>query len=156
MTARRTVIIAATAIVVILVVTGAYYFALPHGPLTTVTIVATEGQVGVAFTPANFTVKEGQQVTLVFVNRDSTPHELVIPAFGVSTQIVNAGSTVSVYFVPNKGGTFIVTQPCGAGPPQDVLPCNIQVYMTVLSPKHHPLLDRLRNHPTVGQVQIET
>jgi len=100
-----------------------------------VTIVATGGQgESYTFTPANFTVKEGRQVTLVFVNRDSAPHELVIPLLGVTTQIVDAGATKRVSFTPEKVGTFIVAQPCGTGPPQDVLPCNIQGYVTVLSP----------------------
>jgi plastocyanin len=135
MTARHVVIFGAAAIVVILVVTGIYYFVLRPGGSTTVTIVATGGQgKNYTFTPANFTVKEGQQVTLVFVSRDSAPHELVIPLLGVTTQIVDAGATKTVSFTPEKVGTFIVMQPCGAGPHQDVLPCNIQGYATVLSP----------------------
>jgi plastocyanin len=139
MTARRVVILSALAIVLILVVTGIYYFVLPPAAsATTVTIVATGGQGSVAFAPANFTIKEGQNVTLVFVNRGSAPHELEIPVLGVTMQPVNPGVTTRVSFVPDKVGTFVVWQPCGTtvGPIQGVPSpaCNSFGWVTVLSP----------------------
>jgi uncharacterized cupredoxin-like copper-binding protein len=151
MTVRRIVILAAAAIVVILAVTGIYYFVLPPpGGSTTVTIVATgsapEGSLGapeegLVFAPANFTVREGQRVTLVFVNRGSAPHELAIPQLGVNTEVVNAGATKSVSFVPSTVGKFIIMQPCGTVAELAGLPgCNIggygniEGYVTVLPP----------------------
>jgi len=132
MTARRVVILAAATIAVILVVAGIYYFLLPLGPSTTVTIVAASGQGRVVFAPANFTVTEGQHVTIVFDNTDDGPHEFQIPAFGVSTGIVQAGESVSVNFVPNKVGAFIVVQPCPQGGLGPCPPSEGQ--LTVLSP----------------------
>lgn len=73
------------------------------------TIVATRGPQGegsVDFAPANFTVKEGQHVALVFVNGDIAPHNLQIPTFSVNTGIVKGGATTRVSFVPDKVGTF--------------------------------------------------
>ena len=152
MTAKRVVILAGAAIVAILAVTGIYYFVLPRpGGLTTVTIVATgsppEGSLGapeqgLVFAPANFTVREGQRVTLVFVNRGSAPHELVIPQLGVDTGVVNVGATKSVSFVPSTVGTFFDMQPCGTPAAESAgLPScniegygNIEGYVTVLPP----------------------
>jgi plastocyanin len=130
MTARRVVILAAAAIVLILVVTGTYYFVLPHEPSTAVTIVATGGPQEFAFAPANFTVHEGQHVTLVFVNNGSAPHALEIPQLGAVINSVDAGATASVSFVPNKLGTFLVFQPPGAGP-VPCYACNFAGYVTV-------------------------
>jgi plastocyanin len=146
----QTAILAAAAIIIVLVVTGAYYFVLPHGPSTTVTIVATgsppEGSLGapeqgLVFAPANFTVREGERVTFVFVNHGSAPHELAISQLGVNTGVVSAGATKSISFVPNTVGTFIIMQPCGTVAELAGLPgCNIagygniEGYVTVLSP----------------------
>ncbi len=150
MTAKRVVILAVAAIVVIFAATGIYYLVLPPGASKTVTIVATgsppEGSLGapeqgLVFAPANFTVREGQRVTLVFVNRGSAPHELVIPQLGVDTGVVNVGATKSVSFVPSTVGTFFDMQPCGTPAAESAgLPgCNIEGYgniegyVTVLS-----------------------
>jgi hypothetical protein len=90
--------------------------------------------------PWNFTVREGQRVTLVFVNRGSAPHELAISQLGVNTGAVNAGATETISFVPSMVGTFIVMQPCGTAAELAGLPgCNImgygniEGYVTVLS-----------------------
>jgi len=132
MTARRVVILAAAAIVVILAVTAIYYFVLPPpGGSTTVTIVVTAGP---QLAPANFTVTEGQHVTIVFDNTDDGPHEFQIGAFSVSTGIMQGGQTVTVKFVPNKVGTFIVDQPCPIVLGPAFPPCrSIEGYVTVLS-----------------------
>lgn len=131
MTAKRVVILAAAAIVLILAVTGTYYFVLPPGASATVTIVATGDEANVAFAPANFTVQEGQKVTLVFVNHGSAPHELEIPTLSVNTGIVNGGATTRVSFTPNKVGTFTFEQACGTFPEPY---CNVAGHVTVLSP----------------------
>ena len=128
MTARRVVIPVAVTIAVILAVTGVYYYMLPPpGGSATVTIVVTPGP---ELAPANFTLVEGQHVTIRFENTDDGPHEFRIGALGVSTGIVNGGQTVGVSFVPNKVGTFTVVQPCPEGPA--ALPCGIEGYVTVL------------------------
>ncbi len=66
-----------------------------------------------AFSPRNFTVVEGAQVTLVFENNDDNAHELVIPQFGVDTNIVQGGSSTRVVFVPNHAGVFEYFEPPG-------------------------------------------
>ena len=133
MTARRVVILAAAAIIVIILVTGTYYLVLPSGGSTTVTIVATGGQGRVAFAPANFTVKEGQQVTLVFLNHGSDSHELQIPVLGVDTGTVQPGATARVVFVPSKVGVFSFGEPPTAGP-IEIVRENGMGNVTVLSP----------------------
>jgi uncharacterized cupredoxin-like copper-binding protein len=133
MTARRVVIVAAAAIVVILAVTGIHYFVLPPpGGSTTVTVVVTAGH---QFAPANFTVTEGQHVTIVFDNTDDGQHEFQIGAFSVSTGIVQGGQTVRVNFVPHKVGMFIVDQPCPIVLGPAFPPCSgMEGYVTVLPP----------------------
>jgi hypothetical protein len=108
MTTKRVVILAAVAIAVTLVLTLTYESVGPPEPSTTVTIVSTAGpeQQGVAFTHTNFTVKEGQLVTLVVDNKETSPHELLIPGFDVNTGMVQGGQTEGVSFVPDKTGTF--------------------------------------------------
>jgi heme/copper-type cytochrome/quinol oxidase subunit 2 len=112
--------IMAIVIVAILAVSGAYYFTTVLGGSAnsvTVNIEVTNGttQNGAAdiFEPRNFTVTEGQHVTIVFDNTDDGPHELAIPQFGVNTGIVQGGSTVRVNFTPNQTGTFEYYEPAG-------------------------------------------
>jgi uncharacterized cupredoxin-like copper-binding protein len=133
------VVLTVTVIVAVLLVTASYYYLVVSAPANsvTVTITANDGPQGdtVGFLPANFTVKEGQHVTLALVNGGSAPHELRIGVFGADTGIVNAGATKKVSFIPNKVGTFIAAEPCGAGPPPPrPLGCNTEGYVTVLSP----------------------
>ncbi len=116
----------AVVVVALLALSGGYYFVNVSGGnsanSTTVTIIgSTPGLYGQnattnpdAFIPNNATVKQGQRVTLVFVNEDDGPHELVIPALGVTTGIVQGGQTVRVSFVPSTTGTFAWNQPAGA------------------------------------------
>jgi len=65
------------------------------------------------YLPANFTVKEGQVVTLFVFNTDDNTHGLAIPAFGVDTGIVKHGITAQVSFTANKVGTFPFNEPPG-------------------------------------------
>jgi plastocyanin len=109
----------ATVIVVVLVASGSYYFLTLASPQnsTTITITVTNGtpQNGGAdiFEPRNFTVTEGQQVTIVFVNTDDGPHELTIPAFNVDTGVVQGGQSTRVIFTPTRAGTFAYSEPQG-------------------------------------------
>jgi plastocyanin len=66
------------------------------------------------FLPANFTVTEGDHVTLVFYNPDDGPHAFEIPGLGVHTGILQGGQTVRISFVPTKLGTFGYDQPPGS------------------------------------------
>jgi Cupredoxin-like domain len=119
-------VILGVVVVALLAVSGGYYFLNVNGGSsansTTVTIIgSTPGLYGQnatqnpdAFIPNNFTVTQGQHVTLVFGNEDDGPHELVIPGYGVSTGIVQGGQTVRVNFVANEAGVFPWNQPEGA------------------------------------------
>jgi len=117
-------LILAVVIVVILALSGGYYISTDSGASgansVIVNIEVTAGLYGEnasqfpdEFLPQNFTVTEGQHVTIVFDNTDDGPHELVIPQFGVTTGIVQGGQTVRVSFVPNQVGTFGFDQPQG-------------------------------------------
>jgi len=65
------------------------------------------------YLPANFTVKEGQSVTLVIYNSDDNTHGLAIPAFNVDTGIIKGAHTGRVTFAPDKIGTFPFNEPPG-------------------------------------------
>jgi hypothetical protein len=123
-------IILAVVIVVILAASGTYYFTTVNGSncadcVTVNMLGSTPGLYGQnatlhpdAFYPLNFTVKQGQHVTIAFDNTDDGPHELVIPAYNVNTGIVQGGQTVRVSFVADKAGVFPFFQPdgvCNAG-----------------------------------------
>jgi heme/copper-type cytochrome/quinol oxidase subunit 2 len=97
------------------------------GPLSTAETVTATNSVSVniltfgttqnwalpGFRPQNFTVTEGEHVTIVLYNNGDVPHQLAIPQFNVTTGIVQAGQTVRVVFVPNKAGTFAYDEPTG-------------------------------------------
>jgi hypothetical protein len=114
-------VILAVVIVAVLALSAGYYINSVGGTCTncvTIDMEVTSGtpQNGAPdhFLPANFTVTEGQHVTIVFDNTDDGPHEMQIPALGVSTGIVQGGQTARVVFVPNQVGTFAYDQPQGA------------------------------------------
>ncbi len=65
------------------------------------------------YSPANFTVREGQTVTLAVLNTDDNTHGLVIRAFGVDTGKIPPGDTYRVTFVANETGTFEFFEPPG-------------------------------------------
>jgi nitrous oxide reductase len=75
------------------------------------------GGVGVGtvdtYTPDNFTVKEGQNVTLVILNTDDNTHGLVLTQFGVNTGIIPPGDTQRVSFIANQTGIFKFYEPPG-------------------------------------------
>jgi plastocyanin len=114
-----------TSVVVRVVETGP----LPNSPLD--------------FSPLNFTVTEGEQVTISFNNTDTQAHELVIPQFDVTTGVVNGGSTVSISFTPEEIGSFAYFQPmgpCSPGNPSPSIACpRMEIFngtMTVLPAPH--------------------
>jgi plastocyanin len=115
---KRPRVLVLTVIVAILLVTASYYYLVSaQSNSVTVTIAANDGPQGdgVGFVPTNFTVKEGQSVTIVFVNHGSRPHQLFIPVFHVSMGIVVGGATTRVSFTPNMVGTFSFGEPPGTG-----------------------------------------
>jgi plastocyanin len=107
-------------IVVVLAISAAYYIESLNngGGGVTIDMEVTSGtpQNGAPdhFLPANFTVTEGEKVTIVFDNTDDGPHRLQIPALGVDTGPVQGGQTVRVTFVPERVGTFEYDQPQGS------------------------------------------
>jgi plastocyanin len=110
-----------TSVVVRVVETGP----LPNSPLD--------------FSPLNFTVTEGEQVTISFNNTDTQAHELVIPQFDVTTGVVKGGTTVSISFTPDRIGSFAYFQPvgpCSPGNPSPSIACpRMEIFngtMTVL------------------------
>jgi len=65
------------------------------------------------YVPANFTVRQGQIVTLAVFNTDDNTHGLAIPAFNVDTGIIKHGITARVTFTANEVGTFPLNEPAG-------------------------------------------
>ena len=114
---KRSIILAVVIVAILAVSAGYYINSVSDNAANSVTIdmEVTSGtpQNGAPdhFLPANFTVTEGEHVTIVFDNTDDGPHELQIPALGVDTGIVQGGQTQRVTFVPEKVGTFAYSQP---------------------------------------------
>jgi uncharacterized cupredoxin-like copper-binding protein len=129
-------LVVATAIFLILVGFGIYYSVSEIGlkPVTeSIDITIPGGDTAAAeLSPQNFTVMEGQKVTLVINNMDNSPHFLYISALGVNTEIIQSGQTATVSFVPNKVGVFPLWQPPMTGPCATYSTCNVnQGYVTV-------------------------
>jgi uncharacterized cupredoxin-like copper-binding protein len=65
------------------------------------------------YVPANFTVKEGDNVTLAISNTDDNTHGIAIPQFGLNNTIIPPGDTARVWFIPNQAGVFKYMEPPG-------------------------------------------
>jgi heme/copper-type cytochrome/quinol oxidase subunit 2 len=65
------------------------------------------------YTPDNFSVKEGQNVTLVIFNTDDSTHGLVITQFGVNSGTIAPHATVRVWFLADQAGVFEFYEPAG-------------------------------------------
>jgi nitrous oxide reductase len=108
-------------LIIVAAVAGAYYFesrSAANSPVGATTVdITIEGGVGVGtvdtYYPDNFTVKEGQVVTLAVLNTDDNTHGLAIDQFKVDTGIINSGNTARVTFVANQTGTFKYYEPAG-------------------------------------------
>jgi plastocyanin len=117
---KSSVLLAIVIIVVLAASAGYYIYSQSGSPANSETIdmevTAGTPQNGGPdhFLPANFTITEGDHVTIVFDNTDDGPHEFEIPALSVTTGIVQGGQTQRVTFVPTKTGTFPYDQPAGA------------------------------------------
>jgi nitrous oxide reductase len=104
----------AIAIILILAGLGTYYAIVQSGPQGSVTeaiaIVAPSDVAAAELSPQNFTVTEGEKVTLVIDNMDNTTHTLAIPTI-METPVIQPGQTVIVSFVPKEVGVFPLMQP---------------------------------------------
>ncbi len=106
-------------IVAAAVAAGEYYAQLFNSSSTSTPLINIEIIGGPAagtvdyYSPNNFTVRQGQQVTLAILNTDDNTHGLVIRAFGVDTGKIPPGHTDRVTFVANQTGTFEFFEPPG-------------------------------------------
>jgi len=105
-------------IVVAVVAAGEYYSSTysSSGNSTTVNIQILGG-VGPGtvdiYSPDNFSVTEGQHVTLAILNTDDNTHGLALKTFGIDTGIILPGDTARVSFVANQTGVFEFLEPPG-------------------------------------------
>ena len=74
----------------------------PANKSVTVTIEAYEWK----FDPSIVRVKKGQEVTIVFVNEGTFPHNLYISGYNVKTETIGPGRKYMVKFVADKTGKF--------------------------------------------------
>jgi len=109
------------AVIAVALVAGAYYASAQNSSNSSATSITVNiqivGGVGAGtvdtYSPDNFTVTEGQHVTLAVLNTDDNTHGLVIRPFGVDTGIILPGDTTRVNFVANQTGTFEFFEPPG-------------------------------------------
>jgi Cupredoxin-like domain len=107
-------------VVVAAVASGVYYsdnFGSGSSSKSTTVNIQIEGGVGPGtvdtYYPDNFSVTQGQNVTLVVLNTDDNTHGLVITQFGVNTGIILPDDTARVWFVANETGVFKFYEPPG-------------------------------------------
>jgi heme/copper-type cytochrome/quinol oxidase subunit 2 len=110
------------AVVLLAAVAGGAYYAQTitssnSTPSTLDVHISILGGVGVGtvdtYSPDNFTVRQGQRVTLAVLNTDDNSHGLAITEFKVDTGIIGPGNTVRVSFVANQTGSFKFYEPAG-------------------------------------------
>jgi plastocyanin len=68
----------------------------------TLTVTGTE----FAFSPAAITVKQGQQVTLTFLNNGTYAHNLSFPDLNLATKTIQPGASDTIKFTAAKSGRF--------------------------------------------------
>jgi plastocyanin len=85
------------------------------GPSSVTINITIYGGVGAGttdrYSPDNFTVRHGQQVTLAILNTDDNTHGLVIDALKVDTGLIHGGKTDRITFIANQTGTFKYYEP---------------------------------------------
>jgi hypothetical protein len=103
-------------IVVAVVAAGEYYTQTFSSSGTTVNIQILGG-VGPGtidiYSPDNFTVTQGEHVSLAILNTDDNTHGFTMKAFGVDTGVILPGQTMRVSFVANQTGMFEFLEPPG-------------------------------------------
>jgi heme/copper-type cytochrome/quinol oxidase subunit 2 len=114
--------LALIAVIVVAAVAGGIYLSGSLGPSKShsdsqtvdITII---GGVGVGtvdtFVPDNFTLTQGNTVTLVVQNTDDNTHGLEITQFGVNSGLILPGDTVRLSFLANQTGIFRYQEPPG-------------------------------------------
>jgi hypothetical protein len=71
-----------------------------------------------SYVPGNFTVAQGEHVSLAVENYDNSTHGLAIPGFDVNTGGIAPNGTMVISFIPNALGNFTFSEPssdCGGG-----------------------------------------
>jgi len=113
-------IILAAVVVAVLALSAAYYITTvsdgnsKNSVTIDITIIGGETTNSTdTYSPDNFTVTEGQHVTLVVLDSDDNTHGLIIPQFGVDTGIIQSGASVRVQFVANQAGNYTFYEPAG-------------------------------------------
>jgi heme/copper-type cytochrome/quinol oxidase subunit 2 len=109
------------AVVLVAVIAGGAYFSQSSTPKPSTKTQEVDlqiiGGVGVGtvdtYVPDNFTVTEGNNVTLVIQNTDDNTHGLEIPQFGINSGIILPGVTDRVWFIANQTGIFKYQEPPG-------------------------------------------
>ena len=103
-------------IVVAVIAAGEYYTQGSRSFGTTVNIQilggVTPGSIDI-YSPDNFTVTQGDHVSLAILNTDDNTHGFTMKAFGVDTGIILPGQTARVSFVANQTGVFEFLEPPG-------------------------------------------
>lgn len=66
-----------------------------------------------SFTPGSLSLKEGEQVRIVFRNNGRLPHNLAIDELDVVSDTIPGGQETTVEFTAEKTGSF--TMYCGVG-----------------------------------------
>lgn len=107
------------AVIVVAVIAAGEYYAQTFSPGVNSTTVNIQilGGVGPGtvdiYSPDNFTVTQGEHVSLAILNTDDNTHGLAMKAFGIDTGVILPGQTARVNFVANQTGTFEFLEPPG-------------------------------------------
>lgn len=117
--------IAAIAIAALIAIAGVAYFAVYDKPSKgyfaeqlTIQIGRAASNATATYSPDNFTVAQGEHVSLAVENDDNSTHGLAISEFNVNTGGIAPNATLIVSFVPNALGNFTFSEPtsdCGGG-----------------------------------------
>jgi plastocyanin len=71
----------------------------------TVKEITVAGQ-GLAFSPSTITVHKGDTVKVTFTSKSNGPHNFVLSAFNIRTDLLSDGRSQTVEFVASKTGRF--------------------------------------------------
>lgn len=117
--------VGAIVIAVIVAISAVAYFTVYDKPSPgyfseqlTVQIGRSASNATATYLPDNFTLSQGEHVSLVVQNTDNSAHGLAIPKFNQNTGEIAANGTATIAFVPNVVGNFTFDEPstdCGGG-----------------------------------------
>lgn len=100
-------------VVVLLAVVGGYFLLkggyqapktepVAGGEGREITVVSTD----FAFNPSTMTVKADEKVKIIFQNKGSASHNLIINGLGVGTKTIGSGKTDTIEFTAPASGTY--------------------------------------------------